>query len=207
MSEHSKHTKSFKLGLTGSIGMGKTTVAKEFLLANIPVWNADDVVANLYKKDGLGYGLIQSIVPTAVDMMGVNKKKLSAAILEIPGLLEKIEDNIHPLLIENRHQFIDKFFKESLLVFEIPLLYETKSDDWLDAVLVVTAPKSVQKHRVMKRKGMTKEKLNFLMSRQVPEEVKISRADYILNTNIDIQDLKNKVKHLIDEIKENVFNS
>ena len=201
--EH-KHHKGYKLGLTGSIGMGKTTVSKVFANAKIPVWNADKVVEELYKKNATGYKIIESLVPEAIGTNSVDKRTLSAAILKNKSLLKEIEERIHPLVKKSRDGFIDKYSSRPLIVFEIPLLYETKSDKWLDAVLVVTAPKRVQKARVMKREAMTKQKLDFLLSRQLNENRRLSKADYIINTDVDINDLRAKVKEFIKKLEKNV---
>ena len=204
MTRGHKHYKVYKLGLTGSIGMGKTTVAKVFSKAKIPVWNADKVVENLYKKNAEGYQIIASIVPEAIDSNSVNKTRLSDAILRNKILLREIEEKVHPLLKKSRDQFIDKFSRRPLIVFEIPLLYETKSDKWLDAVLVVTAPKRVQKARVMKREAMTEEKLDFFLARQLKESVRLSKADYVINTDVGMNELRAKVKEFIKQLEKNV---
>ena len=204
MSDLKTEKKSFKLGLTGSIGMGKTTVAGMFLSEGIPVWSADETVNSLYKKNQSGYKIIKSFLPTAINDKGVNKVELSKLVLEDKNLLKRLESEIHPLVKRDRNIFVDRFYNERLLVFELPLLYETEEQRYFDSVLVVTAPKQIQKKRVMKRGFMTKKKFDYLSVRQISNDKKVSMADYVIDTNVEISMLRETVKNFIDALRKKI---
>ena len=191
---------NFKLGLTGSVGMGKTTVSNIFREHNIPVWSADSVVHQLYKPNAKGTAVIHEIFPDVISEKGVCRKKLSRLIIQKPRLIKTIEKKIFPLVKLNRDEFIKQNNHKILLLFDIPLLYETNAHLWLDSVLVVTAPKKVQQKRVMDREGMTKKKLDFLLSKQLPDKNKCDRADYVINTHVPLKILNQTVRRLINDL-------
>lgn len=191
---------SFLLGLTGSIGMGKTTTANMFADHGVPVWDADAAVHRLYGKGGAAVGPIQSIVPDAISNEAVDRKILKQLISDDPQILQKIEQIVHPLVAQDREDFKNAH-DDAILLFDIPLLFETGADAWLNAVVVVTVPPEVQKARVMARDGMTQAHFEHILSRQVPDTDKRARADYIIETTT-LDAAANQVDKTLAHIKE-----
>ena len=189
-----------KVGLTGSIGMGKTTVSNEIVKLKIPVWNADTAVHQLYKKTEDGYKIVKKLLPQAAKNHEVDRTILADNLMKRPLFLETLEAKLKPLLKKNRETFIEENKLKKLLVFDIPLLFETKADIWLDKIIVVTTSKSIQKKRVMAREGMTKEKFEYINSRQLSNKKKIKRADYVLNTEVEFGILKQEIKTIMEKI-------
>ena len=187
-----------KIGITGSIGMGKSTVSSIFRNNNIKVWDADFEVHNLYKNGKDGYNSIISIYPELKDKVEINRKKVSNLLREKKIDLKLIEEIIHPLLIRSREEFIKKNKKDKLLIFDIPLLYETKAYIWLDYVINVFCSKKNQIERLKKRENFDIKKINYLISKQISVNQKNKKADYVINTD---QDLKQVERQVIDFIK------
>lgn len=173
---------AFLLGLTGSIGMGKSTTAGLFAEAGVPVWDADAAVHRLYAAGGGAVAAIAELIPEAVVEGAVDRERLRRAVLAEGGLLGRIEARVHPLVAAERAAFIAGHRDVDLIVCDIPLLYETGAEAGLDAVLVVTAPAEVQRARVMARPGMTESAFAHILSRQVPDVEKRARADFIIDT-------------------------
>ncbi len=192
-----------KLGVTGSIGMGKTTIVREFSKYNIPTWNSDNVVHLLYKKGNKGYDIVKDFVPEAALNDFINRDILSKAIIQNPLILKNIEKRIHPLVEIDRLNFIKINNKEKLIIFDIPLLFETSCNTWLDYIIVATAPFSIQKERVLARKSMSEEKFLYLLSKQCKVEEIKKKADFVLNTNVDFSDLSIEIKKILKEILHN----
>ena len=161
-------TSHVKIGLTGSIGMGKSTVLAFFQDAGLETWDADAAVDSLYSKEGAGTKVIFQIVPDCIGSHGVDRASLSRAIAQDDALLPKIEAAIHPLVQKNRTDFAANV-KSWAAAYDIPLLFETGSEGEFDVVVVVSAPASVQKDRVLSREGMTEEKFAYIKSRQMPD--------------------------------------
>ncbi len=172
------------VGLTGSIGMGKSATLAAFADLGVPVWDADAAVHRLYGPGGAGVAPIRALAPDAVGTQGVDRAKLRAAILADPALLKRIEAAIHPLVAVDRDAFLAEARADgaALAVCDIPLLFETGADAWLDQVVVVSAPAEIQHARVLGRPGMTAEALEAILARQVPDAEKRARADYIVDT-------------------------
>jgi len=172
------------IGLTGSIGMGKSTTLAAFAAVGVPVWSADEAVHRLYGPAGAGAAAIAALAPSAAGPAGVDREKLRAAVLAEPGLLKRIEAAIHPLVAADRDAFLDhaRAAGAEAAVCEIPLLFETGADTWLDKVVVVSAPAAAQRDRVLQRPGMTEAALDAILSRQVPDAEKRARADYVIDT-------------------------
>jgi len=189
-----------KVGVTGSIGMGKTTVALEISKHNYPIWNSDEVVHKLYNRGELGFSIIKKLIPDAAVGLCVNRVILSQKILKFPDLIKKIEEQIHPIVNENQKNFLLEHLNKKLIIFDIPLLFETNCEEWLDCVIVVTAPLLVQKKRVLLRRGMTEEKLSFILSRQISNTKKVKKADFVINTNCDYDVLVTRVKYILESI-------
>ncbi len=176
----------FALGLTGSIGMGKSTAAAVFAYRGIPTWSADDAVAKIYGCRGGGGRALAVIVPEAApDPDGaVLKDRLKMRVDADPEILGEIENAVHPLVRRDRESFLKDAAASGakLAVAEVPLLFESGADSEFDAVAVVAAPAEQQESRVMKRPGMTRERFEILRSRQMADAEKRRRADYIIRS-------------------------
>jgi len=186
------------LGLTGSIGMGKSTTADMFRKAGVPVWDADATVHALYAKGGLAIGPIGQAFPSAVVDGAVNRDELKSIIASQPEALATLEGIVHPLVAEDRAIFC-KQRDEPLLLFDIPLLYETGADRWLTSVLVVTAPPDIQRARVLARPGMTEAHFAQIRARQIPDAEKQARADHVIET-LTLDQTRTAVQNLIEEL-------
>ena len=196
---------SYLLGLTGSIGMGKSTTAALFAARGCLIWDADLAVHRAYNEGGDGVAEIKKIAITAVDSNNVNRDKLRTLILEDPTLLAKIEAIIHPIVQKDRQAFIASN-PGSILVFDIPLLFELNSESDFDAVACVLSTFEMQKTRVMARPGMTRTHLEMIISKQLPAADKAARANYIINTATkDIA--RAAVDSIIKDIKRKVENA
>ena len=191
----------FLLGLTGSIGMGKSTTAGMFAAEGVPVWDADAAVHRLYAPGGAAISAIAEICPDAVTDDGVDRARLKAWIARDPTALARIEAAVHPLVAADRAAFIEKAAEAAapLVLLDIPLLFETGAEAWLDAVVVVTAPPDVQKERVLARPGMTEEQFATILARQMPDAEKRARATYVIET-LTLDDTRAAVRRLVEEI-------
>lgn len=190
---------SFLLGLTGSIGMGKSTTADMFREAGVPVWDADATVAKLYAKDGAAVVPLSALNMGLIQNDAVDRVALKNWVKTDPNALNRLESLIHPLVAADRAKFIDDHAEQSLIVCDIPLLYETGADQWLDAVLVVTTDAQTQKARVMARVGTDPELFDQILVRQMPSSEKIARADYVIETN-SFEGARKAVNDLINDL-------
>ena len=195
----------FILGLTGSIGTGKTTTASMFADAGVRIWNADKAVARVYEAEGGGEEAVRSLCPEAVPETGrgVNKRRLKQCLKEDPSLLEKLEKAVHPLVERDRGEFIRAAAADGarLVVVEIPLLYETGGETGVDAVAVVTAPEGAQRRRVLGRGTMSETEFESLLRRQLPDGEKTGRADFIIET-FSMEATRRRVGDILGEIGE-----
>jgi len=190
---------SFVLGLTGSIGMGKSTTAGFFREAGVPVWDADAAVHRLYAAGGAAAPEIARICPDAVTGGAVDRAELKKWINSDPTALPQIEAIVHPRVAEDRATFLADHVAAPLVVLDIPLLFETGASAGMDAVLVVSVDAKEQHRRVMERPGMTGQILATILARQVPDAEKRQRADYVIET-YDIGIARFKVNALIDNL-------
>ena len=190
---------TWKLGLTGSIGMGKSTTAAMFRDEGVPVWDADATVHKLYAKGGPAVALIGQEFPDAIVDGAVDRDQLKQIIAKDATVLPKLEAIVHPLVAADRAEFLDTN-KAELVVFDIPLLFETGADTWLDSVLVVTCPPDVQAKRVLDRGTMSHEQFQMILSRQMPDSEKRARADHIVET-LTLDATRAAVRNLIAELK------
>lgn len=188
------------IGLTGSIGMGKTTTARLFRDAGIPVWDADAAVARLYEKGGKGAKAIARLYPGAVADGAVDRAALRQIVAQDPDALTRLETAIHPLVAEDRARFLSEI-QGDIVVLDIPLLFETGLDDQVDLTLVVTAPPLVQRARVLDRPGITVADFERILSRQMPDAEKRARADRILETT-SLEATRADVRSLIAELRQ-----
>jgi len=193
---------TIKIGITGSIGMGKSTVSSIFRNNNIKVWDADSEVHTLYKKGKEGYNSIISIYPELQDKVEINRKKVSYLLREKKIDLKLIEEIIHPLLIKSREKFIKKNEREKILIFDIPLLYETKAQIWLDYVITVFCSRKNQIERLKKRNDFDTRKINYLLSKQIPVNKKNKKADFVINTDQNMQQVEKQVVNIIKTMRK-----
>jgi dephospho-CoA kinase len=189
----------FLLGLTGSIGMGKSTTSAMFAAEGIPVWDADAVVHKLYAKGGAAVAPIGAVHPEAIGDGAVSRPALKAVIAANPAALTGIEAIIHPLVAADRAAFIAASDAD-LIVLDIPLLFENGTEQTVDATLLVTAPAALQRQRVLARPGMTEAHLALILARQMPDADKRKRATHIVET-LDIAATQAYVRALITYIR------
>jgi dephospho-CoA kinase len=188
------------LGLTGSIGMGKSTAAQMFIDEGIPVHSSDEAVHRLYS--GAAVPLIEAAFPGTTIDGKVDRVKLSAVVIGNPEALRKLERIVHPLVLEEENRFREEALRsgEKLVVFDIPLLFETGAEKRVDKVLVVSAPEDVQRKRVLGRPGMMPAKLDAILARQTPDAEKRWRADYIIDTRYDLDVTRSEVRKIIHSL-------
>ena len=189
------------LGLTGSIGMGKTTTAGFFEEAGVPVYNADRAVHELYESKPVIENLSR-IFPDCLTDGRIDRSKLSKTIVKDPSKLAILEKFIHPLVRKKEKDFV-KMHRDRgdpLVVLDIPLLFEKGPDGRVDKIAVVSAPLEVQRQRVLARSGWDDEKLNRILSRQISDEEKRKRADFVIDTGKSLDDSREQVKHLISRL-------
>jgi len=186
------------LGLTGSIGMGKSTTAQMFRDEGIPVWDADAAVHALYAKGGAAVAPIRAALPEAIVDGAVSRETLKQLIADDLSVMGKLEEIVHPLVARHRGGFLDAH-GGPLIVFDIPLLFETSAQDWLTSVLVVTAPADVQRQRVLARPDMTEAQFERILDRQMPDAEKRDRADHVIET-LTLDATRTAVRKLIAEL-------
>ena len=195
----------FVLGLTGSIGMGKSTTAEMFREQGVPVWDADEAVHRLYGPGGSASGPVAEICPEAVSAKGVDRAVLRDWIAGDGDALHRLNAVVHPLVAADRQEFINAADAKGqpLIVVDVPLLYETGAEGSVDAVLVVSAPAEVQKSRVMARPGMTEQHFARILSHQIPDAEKTRRADYVIETT-SLDAARKGVQDVIRELQERI---
>jgi len=191
------------LGLTGSIGMGKTTTAGLFAEEGCPVFNADAAVHRLYSKGGKAVPLVQAVFPDAIKEGAVDRSVLGDHMRADPLNLKVLESFIHPWVEELRQLFFDEARQKNtdIVVLDIPLLFETGGDKKVDVTVTVSAPYEVQKSRVMARPGMTEELFEMLLGRQMSDEEKRSRSDFVLSTGESIPETRKQVQELVQKLR------
>lgn len=195
-------TRPFILGLTGSIGMGKSAVALMLRDLRVPVFDADAVVHRLQGPGGKLLPALEAAFPGTVGPAGVDRQALGAQVFGHPEALARLEGIVHPAVTEEREIFLTDHVGEPLVVFDIPLLYEKGHGSGLDAVAVVSAPADVQRQRVLGRPGMTPEKFAQILTLQVPDAEKRARADYIIDTNVTLDETRAQIAALVQGIRE-----
>ena len=190
-------SKPFILGLTGSIGMGKSAVASMLQGLGVPVFDADKAVHLLQGPGGACLGVIEQLFPGTTGPGGVDRQKLGAAVFGNPAALAQLEQVVHPAVAVLRHAFLADNAGAPLIVFDIPLLYEKDGQKSVDAVVVVSAPAEVQRARVLARPGMTEAKFEHILALQVPDTEKRARADYVLDTGTSLAETRHAVQRLV----------
>ena len=192
-------TAPFRLGLTGSIGMGKSTTAAMFAAEGIPVWDADAAVHRLYAKGGAAVAPIAALCPQALSQDAIDRSALKTWIARDPKALAQIEAVVHPLVAADRAQFLADI-NADIALCDIPLLFEKGTDAEMDATLLVTAPPDVQRARVLSRPGMTQAQFDLILQRQMPDAQKRARATHIVET-LDLASTRAYVMALITHIR------
>lgn len=190
------------LGLTGSIGMGKSTVAAMFEEAGIPVFDADAAVHDLQGPGGALVERIEAAFPGTTGRQGVDRARLGAHVLGDADALARLESIVHPAVAAMRQRFLEAHQDAPLIVFDIPLLFEKGGGAGLDAVAVVSAPPEVQRERVLARPGMTLEKFERIRALQMPDAEKRARADFVIDTGVPHEDTRAQVRQLVSCLLE-----
>ena len=185
------------VGLTGSIGMGKSTVAAMFAEAGVPVFDADAVVHRLQGPGGALLPAIEAAFPGTTSTAGVDRATLGARVFGNPEALARLEAIVHPAVAGERAAFKQAHAVAPLILFDIPLLLEKGNLDGIDTVVVVSAPAEVQRARVLARPGMTPEKFDQIVARQLPDAKKRAAADHIIDTGGTIEATREQVHQLI----------
>lgn len=190
----------FVLGLTGSLGMGKSTTARFFAEAGVPVHDADAVVHKLY--EGEAVRAIEAAFPGTTEGGKVDRTRLAARVLNDPAALKRLEEIVHPLVHEAERRLLAEAQArgEKVAVLDIPLLFETGGDERCDAVVVVSAPAEVQRARVLERPGMTIEKLESILAKQMPDAEKRARADFVVDTSQGFEAARAQVRAILDAV-------
>jgi dephospho-CoA kinase len=190
------------IGLTGSIAMGKSETAKIFRSRGIPVFDSDAAVHHLYSANAEVLDAMKALVPAAVASGTVDRAILSKAVASRPGLLKDIESIVHPAVRRMQREFLvaQEEAGHDVAVLDIPLLFETGQESAVDRIVVVSAPAHFQRQRALQRPGMTEEKLDFILSRQLADSVKRERADYVIDTSKSIEDATQQVNAILRDI-------
>ncbi|MCF1468230.1 dephospho-CoA kinase [Agrobacterium vitis] len=190
-----------RIGLTGSIGMGKTTTADFFRQEGVPVYDADAAVHDLYRGDAVAP--IGAVFPEAVISGVVDREVLSRTLAQNPGKLKQLEAIVHPLVRDKQQDFLEdqELAGADLVVFDIPLLFETGGEKRLDKVVVVSCDGDTQRRRVLARPGWSEEKLALVLSRQMPDAEKRARADFVIDTGQGLKVAQTQVKAIVSTLR------
>src|SRR5882724_3926422 len=188
------------LGLTGSIGMGKSTTASLFAEAGVPVYDADATVHTLY--EGEAAPAIEAAFPGTTADGKVDRSKLSARVVHDPAAMKQLEQIVHPMLGASRQKFMDDAERSGapIVVVDVPLLFETGGEKRVDAVVVVTTTPETQRQRILARDNMTGEKLDAILARQLPDAEKRKRADFVVDTSHGLDPVRAAIRDILAEI-------
>ena len=191
--------KLIKIGLTGCIGMGKSTTLKIFEDEGVLTWSADEAVSRLYAKDGKAVLKVQALTPESVVNNSVSRENLREQVKNRPEILLSLELIVNPLIKTDRENFLRSNSQKKAVVLDLPLLFENKMELEFDIIVVVSAPARVQKERVLSRNTMDIKLLNIIKSKQISDEEKKSRADFVFETT-SIERTKKDVKEFLKEV-------
>lgn len=186
-----------KVGLTGSIGMGKSTVATMFAAEGIPVFDADAAVHRLQGPDGALLPAIERAFPGSTGPDGVDRMALGAAVFGKDSALKKLEAIVHPAVGAERAAFLAAHSDTPIVIFDVPLLFETGGAANVDKIVVVSAPADVQRARVLARPGQSAQRLDAILARQLPDAEKRARADFVIATDTSLEDTRKAVRAVI----------
>jgi len=191
---------TFRLGLTGSIGMGKSTTAQMFVAEGCALWDADAAVHRLYARGGAAVGPMSDLFPDAIEDGAVSRDRLRRIVAQDPAALEKIETVVHPLVAQDRAAFLREA-KSDIVVLDIPLLFETGGDREMDAVVCVSVAPEEQQKRVLERGTMTAEQFAQILAKQMPNAEKCARSDFVIETDT-VEHARAQVQTVVREIRE-----
>ena len=191
---------TFRLGLTGSIGMGKSTTAKLFAEAGCAVWDADAAVHRMYAKGGAAVAPLRKALPGAIVDDAVSRDRLKQMIGEDPSVLKTLERIVHPLVGEDRAQFFERA-ETDIVVFDIPLLFETGGHKTMDAVVCVSVSPEIQRQRVMDRGTMTEQQFEQIRAKQMPNDEKCAQSNYVVVTDT-LEHAREQVNDIVSEIRK-----
>ncbi|MBI3701412.1 MAG: dephospho-CoA kinase [Afipia sp.] len=188
------------LGLTGSIGMGKSTTAKLFVEAGVPVYDADATVHQVY--EGEAAPAMEAAFPGSTVNGKVDRQKLSAMVVNNPEAMSRLEKIVHPMLRSHQLKFLSDAEKSGapVAVLDIPLLFETGGENRVDAVVVVSTAPDVQRARILERENMTHDKLDAILARQMPDAEKRKRADFIVDTGHGLEPVRERIREILAEV-------
>ena len=191
------------IGLTGSIGMGKSTTAAMFRAAGIPVYDADAAVHAAYDVGGIAVGPVGEAFPGVVKSGRVDREALRQAVLGNPEAMQKLNGIVHPLIGRDRAQVFEaaRASGADMIVLDIPLIFETGGERNMDVVIVVSAPPEMQRERVLAREGMSPERLAAILAQQIPDAEKRARADYVIDTGRGLEPARQQVQAIIDSLR------
>lgn len=192
------------VALTGSIGMGKSTVGKMFMAEGVPLFDADAAVHALYDRGGAAVVPIRAAFPEAVVNDAVDRAALSKLVLNDAAKIKQLESIVHPLVGQLRQRFLSdaEARQAPFVVLDIPLLFEGEGHKHVDAIVVVSAPEQHQRARVLARPGMTEDKFSAILARQVPDAEKRRRAHYVIDTGVSLEETEAQVKALVAELRQ-----
>ncbi|WP_375403404.1 dephospho-CoA kinase [uncultured Sphingomonas sp.] len=185
------------IGLTGSIGMGKSTVAAMFAEAGLPVFDADATVHRLQGPAGRVVAAIEAAFPSTTGPRGVDRTALAEAVLGDEAAMRRLEAIVHPAVGEERAAFLTANADAPLILFDVPLLFETGGDAHVDKIVVVSAAPKIQSARVLARPGMTSAKLEAILARQLPDASKRARADFVIATDVTLEETRAAVARVV----------
>ena len=195
-------TRPLIIGLTGSIGMGKSTVAAMFERAGVPVFDADAEVRAMQGPGGELLAAIEAEFPGSTGPEGVRRELLGAQVFGDPAALRRLEAIVHPAVARKREHFLAEHADSAMLVFDIPLLLEGGNSAGVDTIVIVSAPASVQRRRVLARAGMTPEKFAQILARQMPDADKRRLADFVVDTGTSLAETEAQVHALIAQLSD-----
>ncbi|MCP9482620.1 dephospho-CoA kinase [Shimia sp. CNT1-13L.2] len=191
---------TFRVGLTGSIGMGKSTTARLFADAGCAVWDADAAVHRMYSKGGAAVAPIEAVLPDAVEDGAVSRDRLKELIGKDASVLKTLEEIVHPLVAKDRAEFAEVATSD-ILVFDIPLLFETGGNLTMDAVVCVSVSPEIQQERVLARGTMTEDQFHQIREKQMPNDEKCARSDFVVITDT-LDHAREQVARIIEAIRE-----
>ncbi len=192
------------LGLTGSIGMGKSTAAKDFRNFGVAVHDADATVHKLMAPQGCAFEAICRLFPEVRTKRGIDRRRLGARVFADQMALKQLEQILHPLVRRDKRRFLQIMARrrQKLVVLDVPLLFETGGDRHCDGICVVTAPEFVQRARVMARPGMDKDKFEQILAKQTPDKTKRAKADFIIQTGLGRLESRRMIRHIIGSVQQ-----
>ena len=199
--------KPYVIGLTGSIGMGKTETAKLFGKLGVGVYDSDAAVHRLYDKGGTAVAVVGQLFPHSIVKGAVDRKILRAHISKHPGDLAKLNAAVHPLIAQDREVFLKAAENRNaeMVVLDIPLLFETGAHTQMDTIVVVSAPADIQRTRVMARPGMSEALFQSLLQRQMPDEEKRAKAHFVVATDQGLDHACDQVRVIIQSIRDKIY--